>query len=77
MHASTNGVTVLGSSGDGGTANGTKQSLVGNNPNNDLDPVPDGRVAGLRPARDRSRRHVPLHPTPTTGYERGQHPPRP
>ncbi len=35
-----NGVTVLGSSGDGGTANGTKQSLVGKNPNNDIVPFP-------------------------------------
>jgi subtilase family serine protease len=35
-----NGVTVLGSSGDGGTANSTKQSLVGHNPNNDLFPYP-------------------------------------
>ena len=40
VDASQNGVTVLGSSGDGGTANGTKQSLVGNNPNNDLIPFP-------------------------------------
>jgi subtilase family serine protease len=38
IDASQNGVTVLGSSGDGGTANATKQSLVGNNPNNDLIP---------------------------------------
>src|SRR4029077_16316101 len=38
--AAANGVTVLGSSGDGGTANATKQSLVGNNPNNDLFPFP-------------------------------------
>ena len=30
--AAANGVTVLGSSGDGGTANGTKQSLVGQQP---------------------------------------------
>ena len=40
VDAAANGVTVLGSSGDGGTANGTKQSLVGNNPNNDLIPFP-------------------------------------
>jgi subtilase family serine protease len=40
VDASQNGVTVLGSSGDGGTANGTKQSLVGNNPNNDVIPFP-------------------------------------
>ena len=38
--AAQNGVTVLGSSGDGGTANNTKQSLVGNNPNNDVIPFP-------------------------------------
>ena len=31
MDAAANGVTVLGSSGDGGTANGTKQSRVGKN----------------------------------------------
>ncbi len=31
---------MLGSSGDGGTANGTKQSLVGKNPNNDIVPFP-------------------------------------
>jgi subtilase family serine protease len=40
IDAAQNGVTVLGSSGDGGTANSTKQSLVGNNPNNDLIPFP-------------------------------------
>jgi subtilase family serine protease len=38
--AAANSVTVLGSSGDGGTANATKQSLVGNNPNNDIIPFP-------------------------------------
>ncbi len=40
VDASTMGVTVLGSSGDGGTANGTKQSLVGKNPGNDIVPFP-------------------------------------
>jgi subtilase family serine protease len=40
VDAAQNGVTVLGSSGDGGTANGTKQSLVGKNPNNDIVPYP-------------------------------------
>jgi subtilase family serine protease len=40
VDAAQNGVTVLGSSGDGGTANATKQSLVGKNPNNDLIPFP-------------------------------------
>jgi subtilase family serine protease len=39
-NAAANGVTVLGSSGDGGSANSTKQSLVGNNPNNDTIPFP-------------------------------------
>jgi subtilase family serine protease len=38
--AASNGVTVLASSGDSGTANATKQSLVGNNPNNDVIPFP-------------------------------------
>jgi subtilase family serine protease len=40
VDAAQNGVTVLGSSGDNGTANTTKQSLVGNNPNNDVIPYP-------------------------------------
>jgi subtilase family serine protease len=38
--AATQGVTVFGASGDNGTANSTKQGLVGNNPNNDLIPFP-------------------------------------
>jgi len=38
--AAASGVTVLGSSGDGGSANNSKQSLVGNNPNNDVIPFP-------------------------------------
>jgi subtilase family serine protease len=40
VDAAQNGVTVLASSGDGGTANATKQGLVGNNPNNDVIPFP-------------------------------------
>jgi len=40
VHASQSGVTVLASSGDGGSANDTKQSLVGNNGKNDVIPFP-------------------------------------
>ena len=51
--AQANGVTVLGSSGDGGTANGTKQSLVGNSPNSTIPfptvewPASDPLVTGV------------------------------
>ena len=56
--AARNGVTVLGSSGDIGTAQ--HQEGAGRQGRLD-DPRADGRVAGLRPARDRRRRHVPVH----------------
>ena len=76
--AAANGVTVLGSSGDGGTANATKQSLVGNNPNNDLIPFPTvewpasdplvtgsaARTSARTPTRARRGQHQPAHELP-------------
>ena len=57
--AAANGVTVLASSGDDGTAN-PKRSRSQARRTADL-PVPDRRLAGVRPARHRRRRHLPLH----------------
>ena len=56
--AAANGVTVLGSSGDGGTANAKKSPVE---PGRDALHVPDGRMAGLGSARHRRRRHVSVH----------------
>ena len=61
-----NGVTVLGSSGDSGTANGTKKTPVGKNPGSDIDPVPDRRMARVRPAGHRRRRHRTCAPNANT-----------
>ena len=58
MSAAENGVTVLGSSGDSGTANDQEDA---GRQGRITDPVPDRRVAGLRPARHGRRRHVPVH----------------
>ena len=57
ISAASNGVTVLGSSGDGGTAN-TFFTPVKHPEGN---PVPVRRVARLRPAGDRGGRHLPVH----------------
>ena len=57
VSAAANGVTVLASSGDSGTANPGMHA--GEEP---VDvPLPDRRLAGLRPAGHRRRRHVPVH----------------
>ena len=56
--AAASGVTVFGSSGDGGTANGTKQPV---GKGGDLIPYPTVVWPAFRPARDRRRRYVSLH----------------
>ena len=69
IDAAQNGVTVLGSSGDNGTANVTKSPVKSGRV---VDPVSERRVACLRPARDRRRRHLPVH-QPSGGHERPTH----
>ena len=78
ISAAQKGVTVLGSSGDGGTAhggtahggtaNGGKASVGGPNAGKPF-PVPDCCVAGVGPAGHGRWRNVPVH-----GSERGHHP---
>ena len=57
VSAQQSGVTVLASSGDGGSSNTYKEPVK----KPARDPVPVGRLAGVGSARDGRRRHVPVH----------------